>query len=92
MVNDARRRKGGVGDSEFLLAGFNMPKGKHSIRLCKRDIQSTDFFNLDPRHIVYLCCILQGLGPLLPIYQRWILYRNTTIQEVTASGLGELIQ
>lgn len=28
MVSDARRRKGGVGDGEFLLPGFNMPKGK----------------------------------------------------------------
>jgi hypothetical protein len=29
MVSDARRRKGGVGDGEFLLPGFNMPKGKN---------------------------------------------------------------
>jgi len=28
MVSDARRRKGGVGDGEFLLPGFNMPKGR----------------------------------------------------------------
>ena len=28
LVSDARRRKGGVGDGEFLLPGFNMPKGK----------------------------------------------------------------
>lgn len=28
MVSDARRRKGGVGDGEFLLPGFNMAKGK----------------------------------------------------------------
>lgn len=27
LVSDARRRKGGVGDGEFLLPGFNMPKG-----------------------------------------------------------------
>lgn len=27
IVSDARRRKGGVGDGEFLLPGFNMPKG-----------------------------------------------------------------
>jgi hypothetical protein len=32
MVSDARRRKGGVGDGEFLLPGFNIPKGKK--RLC----------------------------------------------------------
>lgn len=30
MVSDARRRKGGVGDGEFLLPGFNMPKGETS--------------------------------------------------------------
>jgi len=30
MVSDARRRKGGVGDGEFLLPGFNMPKGTSS--------------------------------------------------------------
>lgn len=28
MVSDSRRRKGGVGDGEFLLPGFNIPKGK----------------------------------------------------------------
>jgi len=28
LVSDARRRKGGVGDGEFFLPGFNMPKGK----------------------------------------------------------------
>lgn len=27
MVSDARRRKGGVGDGEFLLPGFNMAQG-----------------------------------------------------------------
>jgi hypothetical protein len=27
MVSEARRRKGGVGDGEFLLPGFNIPKG-----------------------------------------------------------------
>jgi hypothetical protein len=27
MVSDSRRRKGGVGDGEFLLPGFNIPKG-----------------------------------------------------------------
>jgi hypothetical protein len=29
MVSESRRRKGGVGDGEFLLPGFNMPKGKN---------------------------------------------------------------
>jgi hypothetical protein len=28
MVSESRRRKGGVGDGEFLLPGFNIPKGK----------------------------------------------------------------
>ena len=28
MVSESRRRKGGVGDGEFFLPGFNMPKGK----------------------------------------------------------------
>ena len=31
MVSDARRRKGGVGDGEFLLPGFNIPKGRCSL-------------------------------------------------------------
>jgi HEAT repeat protein len=34
---------------------------------------------------------LLGLEPLLPIYQRGILYGNPSIREVSASGLGELI-
>lgn len=58
MVSEARRRKGGVGDGEFLMPGFNMPK---------------------------------GLEPLLPIYQRGILYGTPVIREVSASGLGECI-
>lgn len=29
MVSDARRRKGGVGDGEFLMPGFNIPKGEN---------------------------------------------------------------
>jgi len=58
MVSDARRRKGGVGDGEFLLPGFNIPK---------------------------------GLEPLLPIYQRGILYGTPNIREASAAGLGEVI-
>jgi len=58
MVSEARRRKGGVGDGEFLMPGFNMPK---------------------------------GLEPLLPIYQRGILYGSPSIREVSAKGLGECI-
>jgi len=33
MVSEARRRKGGVGDGEFLMPGFNIPKGKFSCLL-----------------------------------------------------------
>lgn len=58
MVSESRRRKGGVGDGEFFLPGFNIPK---------------------------------GLEPMLPIYQRGILYGSATIREVSASGLGEVI-
>eukprot|EP00980_Cylindrotheca_fusiformis_P009504 scaffold2077_cov119-Cylindrotheca_fusiformis.AAC.7 len=58
LVSDARRRKGGVGDGEFLLPGFNLPK---------------------------------GLEPLLPIYQRGILYGTPSIREASAAGLGEVI-
>jgi len=58
MVSDSRRRKGGVGDGEFLMPGFN---------------------------------IKNGLEPLIPIYQRGILYGNSNIREVAASGLGELL-
>jgi hypothetical protein len=32
MVSDARRRKGGVGDGEFFMPGFNVPKGKFFVR------------------------------------------------------------
>lgn len=32
-----------------------------------------------------------GLEPLLPIYQRGILYGSSTIREVSAAGLGELV-
>lgn len=35
--------------------------------------------------------MLLGLEPLLPIYQRGILYGSPAIREVAASGLGELI-
>jgi hypothetical protein len=35
MVSESRRRKGGVGDGEFLLPGFNIPKGKNSLIILK---------------------------------------------------------
>jgi len=28
MVSESRRKKGGVGDGEFFLPGFNIPKGR----------------------------------------------------------------
>lgn len=31
IVSEARRRKGGVGDGEFLLPGFNMSKGEFEL-------------------------------------------------------------
>jgi hypothetical protein len=34
MVSDARRRKGGVGDGEFFLPGFNMAKGMLRFERC----------------------------------------------------------
>jgi hypothetical protein len=34
MVSESRRRKGGVGDGEFFLPGFNMPKGKFVVVYC----------------------------------------------------------
>jgi len=58
IVSDSRRRKGGVGDGEFLLPGLNIPK---------------------------------GLEPLLPMYQRGILYGSSTLREVAALGLSDLL-
>ena len=39
--------------------------------------------------LVFLCSA--GLEPLLPIYQRGILYGDATMREAAAAGLGELI-
>lgn len=41
----------------------------------------------------HTCCFLftPGLEPLLPIYQRGILYGDATVRETAAAGLGELI-
>lgn len=38
-----------------------------------------------------LCIFFSGLEPLLPIYQRGILYGDATVRETAAAGLGELI-
>jgi hypothetical protein len=47
LVSDARRRKGGVGDGEFFLPGFNMPKGKLQ--------QTFSFVNdIDVRKILFM--------------------------------------
>jgi hypothetical protein len=40
---------------------------------------------------LFVSFLFLGLEPLLPIYQRGILYGNPAIREVSASGLGELI-
>jgi hypothetical protein len=37
------------------------------------------------------CTLYAGLDPLLPIYQRGILYGSPTIREVSAYGLGEVL-
>jgi hypothetical protein len=42
MVSDARRRKGGVGDGEFLLPGFNIPKGKTPFVVSSKMEQNED--------------------------------------------------
>lgn len=42
-------------------------------------------------HPFPLLSFYSGLEPLLPIYQRGILYGSPTTREVAASGLGELI-
>lgn len=34
LVSDTRRRKGGIGDGELFLPGFNMPKGKLNYFVC----------------------------------------------------------
>lgn len=42
----------------------------------------------------FACCtsaFLTGVEPLIPIYQRGILYGSPTIREVSATGLGELM-
>lgn len=46
MVSDARRRKGGVGDGEFLMPGFNIPKGKSEVSDCDshRCVEHDDIF------------------------------------------------
>jgi len=48
MVSDARYRKGGVGDGEFFLPGFNMPKGMCSevVSQCTRQINAADMTTL----------------------------------------------
>ncbi len=42
-------------------------------------------------HFPFYCCST-GLEPLLPIYQRGILYGDATVRETSAAGLGELIK
>lgn len=53
MVSDARRRKGGVGDGEFLLPGFNMPKGT--------SIAVVAFFRNLMKAILFIADHLMGL-------------------------------
>ncbi len=56
MVSDARRRKGGVGDGEFLLPGFNRPKGMYRVRktvfyLCKYCKQHSNTSDCEVRRL-----------------------------------------
>ena len=53
MVSDARYRKGGVGDGEFFLPGFNMPKGmcKEVVSQCTRQINAADMTTLYKKHL-----------------------------------------
>jgi hypothetical protein len=46
MVSDARRRKGGVGDGEFLLPGFNIPRGEQVNKMSSfgRSLQHEESF------------------------------------------------
>jgi hypothetical protein len=41
--------------------------------------------------LIFRCIYLLGVEPLIPIYQRGILYGSPTLREVSASGLGELL-
>ena len=43
-------------------------------------------------HLIFDFFLQTGLDPLLPIYQRGILYGSPTIREVAASGLGEVLK
>jgi HEAT repeat protein len=49
MVSESRRRKGGVGDGEFLLPGFNRPKGTN-----KKSLDTFDKYNLEMRTNIYI--------------------------------------
>ena len=47
MVSESRRRKGGVGDGEFLLPGFNIPKGRLSVVHNAEHAGSTNLMTLN---------------------------------------------
>jgi hypothetical protein len=52
LVSDARRRKGGVGDGEFLLPGFNIPKGESlcccNLGNCHQNEEHISLFHRQP--------------------------------------------
>lgn len=50
MVSEARRRKGGVGDGEFFLPGFNMPKGMMLLTQLQACFQMTKNVSVSSRH------------------------------------------
>lgn len=88
LVSDARRRKGGVGDGEFLLPGFNIPKGKF---LCKglyewHDVMNA--FSIFPTYIVgvvrlvFLIAVMDhNVSPILldPIFNILIIFSDFRI-------------
>lgn len=52
LVSDARRRKGGVGDGEFLLPGFNIPKGAFSYKQLFEVYNVMSTFSIFPTYIL----------------------------------------
>ena len=63
VVSESRRRKGGVGDGDFFMPGFNIPKGMLCF-LCVFIVTWMRFYSVVIKY--------SGLEPLWPIYQRGI--------------------
>ena len=63
VVSESRRQKGGVGDGDFFMPGFNIPKGMLCF-LCVFIVTWMRFYSVVIKY--------SGLEPLWPIYQRGI--------------------